>query len=79
LKAVALSLIRGYQVLVSPLLGQRCKYYPSCSQYAAEAVRELGVVHGCTLACWRLLRCNPWSHGGVDHVRDRTLFREQTG
>ena len=52
-----------------------CKYHPSCSQYAIDAFRELGLVRGGILAGWRLLRCNPWSHGGVDRVADRTLFR----
>ena len=75
MRTVALRLIRGYQLLVSPLLGQRCKYHPSCSRYAADAIRELGLLRGFVLAAWRLLRCNPWSHGGVDYVRDRTLFR----
>jgi putative membrane protein insertion efficiency factor len=69
--------IRGYQLLVSPFLGRRCKYHPSCSQYAADAVREVGVLRGSVLAAWRLARCNPWSHGGVDYVRDRTLFRSR--
>jgi len=53
-----------------------CKYHPSCSAYALEALRELGLVRGSIVAAWRLLRCNPWSHGGVDHVRDRGLFRQ---
>jgi uncharacterized protein len=52
-----------------------CKYHPSCSQYAIDAFRELGLVRGGIVASWRILRCNPWSHGGVDQVRDRTLFR----
>ena len=52
-----------------------CKYHPSCSQYAIDAFRELGLVRGGIVAVWRLLRCNPWSHGGVDHVADRSLFR----
>jgi len=51
-----------------------CKYHPSCSQYAIDALREHGLVRGSILAGWRLLRCNPWSHGGVDHARDQTLF-----
>ena len=55
-----------------------CKFHPSCSQYALDAFRELGLVRGAVLAGWRLLRCNPWSHGGVDHVADRTLFRDRT-
>ena len=52
-----------------------CKYHPSCSQYAIDAFRELGLVRGGILAGWRILRCNPWSHGGVDRVCDRSLFR----
>ena len=55
----------------------RCKYHPSCSEYAVEAVRRYGVLRGVVLAGWRLLRCNPWSHGGVDFVEDQTLFRKR--
>jgi putative membrane protein insertion efficiency factor len=54
-----------------------CKYHPSCSQYAIDAFRELGLVRGGIVAGWRLLRCNPWSHGGVDQVADRSLFRDR--
>ena len=54
-----------------------CKYHPSCSQYAIDAFRELGLVRGTIVAGWRILRCNPWSHGGVDRVGDRTLFRRR--
>jgi putative membrane protein insertion efficiency factor len=68
--------IHAYRLLVSPLFGPRCKYYPSCSRYALDAIRELGVARGLVLAGWRLLRCNPWSRGGVDHVHDQTLFRQ---
>jgi len=60
--------IRGYQMFLSPLLGQRCRYYPSCSTYAVEAIARRGVLRGTLLAAWRLLRCNPFSPGGVDHV-----------
>ena len=73
--AAAVFLVRAYQRGVSPFLGSRCKYHPSCSQYAVEALQELGFLRGVLLAGWRLLRCNPWSDGGVDHVRDRRLFR----
>jgi putative membrane protein insertion efficiency factor len=66
--------IHAYRILISPLLGQRCKYHPSCSQYALDALREFGVIRGLALAGWRLLRCNPWSHGGVDYAHDQTLF-----
>jgi putative membrane protein insertion efficiency factor len=67
-------LVRGYQRLLSPLLPARCKYHPSCSQYALDAFREYGLARGLVLAAWRLLRCNPWSHGGVDYARDQTIF-----
>jgi uncharacterized protein len=74
MKYVAMGLVYVYRWTVSPLLGNRCKYYPSCSQYALDALREYGLVKGSILAGWRLLRCNPWSHGGVDHAHDQTLF-----
>jgi putative membrane protein insertion efficiency factor len=67
--------IRLYQRWISPALPARCKYHPSCSEYALQAVRRYGVVRGVVLAAWRLLRCNPWSHGGVDFVEDQRLFR----
>jgi putative membrane protein insertion efficiency factor len=67
--------VRFYQRAISPGLPARCKYYPSCSEYALQAVRRYGVLRGVALAGWRLLRCNPWSHGGVDFVEDQTLFR----
>jgi putative membrane protein insertion efficiency factor len=67
--------IHAYRVFVSPLLGQRCKYHPSCSRYALDALREFGVVRGLVLAGWRLFRCNPWSRGGVDYLHDQTLFK----
>jgi len=71
---VAIALVRAYRLLLSPLLGGRCKYHPSCSQYAVDAFRRYGFARGCVLAGWRLLRCNPWSHGGVDYADDQTLF-----
>jgi putative membrane protein insertion efficiency factor len=51
-----------------------CKYHPSCSQYAIDALREFGFFKGSALAGWRLLRCNPWSHGGFDYAHDQTVF-----
>jgi uncharacterized protein len=68
--------LRLYARVISPVLPARCKYYPTCSAYAEQAVRELGVVRGTILAAWRLARCNPWSHGGVDELSDRRLFRD---
>ncbi len=73
LKVLLLGLVRGYQVVVSPLLPQSCKYYPSCSAYAVEAIRVNGAIRGTGQAIWRLLRCNPWSNGGVDFPPNSTL------
>ena len=66
-----------YRRVISPALPQRCKYYPTCSTYAVQSVRELGVARGPIVAAWRLARCNPWSHGGVDELADRSLFRDR--
>jgi putative membrane protein insertion efficiency factor len=78
LRGILVAPIRLYQRALSPALPARCKYHPSCSEYAVQAVRRYGVVRGVVLAGWRLLRCNPWSHGGVDFVEDQTLFRKRT-
>jgi hypothetical protein len=67
-KAVLVAPIRLYQLLISPLFPASCKYHPSCSQYAIDAVRKHGVLKGSLKAAWRLLRCNPWSRGGVDYA-----------
>ncbi|MBV8497881.1 MAG: membrane protein insertion efficiency factor YidD [Candidatus Eremiobacteraeota bacterium] len=63
-------LIRLYQVAVSPLLPRACRFYPTCSQYALEAVVRHGALHGTALAARRLARCHPWNPGGVDFVPD---------
>jgi hypothetical protein len=75
LRAVAVAPIRAYQRLISPALPRRCKYHPTCSAYAVQAVRSYGILRGSVLAAWRLLRCNPFSHGGYDPVSAQTLFR----
>jgi uncharacterized protein len=77
MRAIATAPIRLYQLAISPLMPARCKYHPSCSQYAVEAIRQFGILRGVVLAAWRLLRCNPWSHGGVDFVQDQKLFRSR--
>ncbi len=75
MKYLAIAPIRLYQLVVSPLLPPNtCKYHPSCSQYAIDALREYGLLRGLVLAGWRLLRCNPWSHGGHDPVHEQRLF-----
>ncbi|MBE3032877.1 MAG: membrane protein insertion efficiency factor YidD [Actinobacteria bacterium] len=68
---ILIAFLRVYQCTISPLLGPRCRYYPSCSNYAVEALREHGAVRGLGLATWRLLRCNPFSNGGYDPVPPR--------
>jgi uncharacterized protein len=78
LRTLAIAPIRLYQRVISPAIPQRCRYYPSCSAYAVGALRRYGILRGLVLAAWRVLRCNPWSHGGVDHVEDQTLFRRPT-
>ena len=75
MKSVAIAPIRLYQRFISPMFPRRCKYHPTCSAYAVDAVREFGVMRGVVLAGWRLLRCNPWSHGGVDFAHDQKVFR----
>jgi putative membrane protein insertion efficiency factor len=76
-RRIAVSPIRLYQRTLSPALPRRCKYEPSCSRYAAQAIGEYGILRGLVLACWRLLRCNPWSHGGYDPVEAQRLFRRR--
>jgi putative membrane protein insertion efficiency factor len=73
-RTVMLAPIVVYQRLISPALPRRCKYEPTCSRYAVQAVREYGILRGLVLASWRLLRCNPWSHGGFDPVEAQRLF-----
>jgi putative membrane protein insertion efficiency factor len=74
-RAALVAVIRAYQRVLSPAFGARCKYHPSCSEYAAEAIMRFGILRGLVLASWRLLRCNPWSHGGYDPVEEQRLFR----
>ena len=74
-RKVAVAPIVAYQRLLSPLLPRRCKYEPTCSAYAVQAVGQFGILRGLVLAGWRVLRCNPWSHGGHDPVEAQTLFR----
>jgi uncharacterized protein len=77
LRSVAVAPIRLYQRVISPALPGSCKYEPTCSHYAAEAIRTEGVLRGLVLGAWRILRCNPWSHGGYDPVSAQRLFRSR--
>mgnify|MGYP001377415322 CR=1 FL=1 len=74
LRSIALLPVRIYQRWLSPAFGSRCRYYPSCSEYAAQAIERFGILRGLALAGWRLLRCNPWSHGGFDPLENQRLF-----
>lgn len=76
---IATAPIVVYQRLVSPVVPRRCKYEPTCSEYSIRAIREYGILRGLVLAVWRLLRCNPWSHGGHDPVEAQRLFGPRHG
>ena len=75
MKRIVLVAIAAYRRLISPILPRRCRYEPTCSAYATEAVRRFGVAKGLLLGSWRLLRCNPFSHGGFDPVPNRFTLR----
>lgn len=77
LRSIVVAPIRLYQTVISPLLPRSCKYEPTCSHYAVDAVRTEGVLRGLVLAGWRILRCNPWSHGGYDPVSAQRVFRSR--
>lgn len=69
MKKILSSIIIFYQKKISPHLGDRCKFYPTCSQYALEAIEKYGAFKGFLMAIWRILRCNPLSRGGYDPVK----------
>lgn len=74
LRAPALALIgliRLYQLTIAKALPQRCRFHPSCSEYAIQSLREHGLVRGSAVAAWRVVRCGPWSRGGIDPVKTR--------
>ena len=73
-RRIATAPVVFYQRFVSPGLPRRCKYEPTGSAYAVQAVREYGILRGLVLGGWRLLRCNPWSRGGFDPVQEQRLF-----
>jgi putative membrane protein insertion efficiency factor len=71
---IVLAPVWVYRRVISPGLPRRCRYEPTCSAYAVQALREFGILRGLVLAVWRLLRCNPLSHGGYDPVHAQRLF-----
>jgi putative membrane protein insertion efficiency factor len=77
-RAVVTTPIVVYRRVLSPALPRRCKYEPTCSAYAVDAIGEYGILRGLVLAVWRLLRCNPWSYGGYDPVQDQRVFKIET-
>jgi putative membrane protein insertion efficiency factor len=78
MKTLALAPIRAYQRWISPAFPRRCKYHPTCSEYAVQAIQTYGILRGAALGAWRILRCNPFSHGGYDPVSAQTLFRHSS-
>jgi putative membrane protein insertion efficiency factor len=74
-KHVGIGLVYLYRCTLGVFATGRCKYHPSCSQYAIDAFGAYGFFRGLVLAAWRVVRCNPWSHGGVEYAEDQTLFR----
>ncbi|MCC2028430.1 membrane protein insertion efficiency factor YidD [Microbacterium sp. NPDC077644] len=72
---LVLGFLTAYRAVISPIYGDVCAYYPSCSAYAVGAVQQHGAIKGAALSAWRILRCNPWSKGGVDDVRPHDHFR----
>ena len=69
-----LGLIRVYRVTLSGWLGGQCRFYPTCSHYAEDAIRMHGALRGTLMAAWRIARCGPFTRGGVDHVKAPTRF-----
>ena len=78
---LVLGFLAGYRKVISPLYGDVCAYYPSCSAYAVGAVQQHGAVKGAVLSAWRILRCNPWTQGGVDdvHLAGRDILAPERG
>jgi len=73
-----LAALKGYRYLASPLLGNNCRFVPSCSQYASDAIEGHGIIHGSWLAVRRLCRCHPWHAGGYDPVPERPQAHKQS-
>ena len=70
-RTLLIGLIRSYQIVLSPRIGQVCRYYPTCSHFGLEAVKVHGAGKGSLLAAWRILRCHPWAIGGIEYVPEK--------
>ena len=70
-KGLIIKFIRAYQLIISPYLGSNCRFYPTCSNYAMEAIERFGVIKGLKMSTLRLLKCNPWGGTGIDMVKDK--------
>lgn len=77
MKYLMIVLVKFYKRVISPLFPARCKYYPTCSEYAVTAFKKHGFFKGLVLAVWRLLRCNPWSNGGIDPVPEKFTLKRK--
>ncbi|NBU23736.1 MAG: membrane protein insertion efficiency factor YidD [Actinobacteria bacterium] len=71
---ILIGLVLIWRKAISPLYGDVCRYYPSCSSYGLQALQNLGVIRGAPLTIWRILRCNPWSPGGIDEPKSGPLW-----
>ena len=69
--------IRAYRLLLSPWIGQQCRFHPSCSCYTEQAILRYGLLAGLVLGSWRLARCHPWAEGGLDPVPQRYTFARE--
>ena len=78
MKYILIAILRGYQKFISPFFAPRCKYYPTCSQYSIDAIHARGSIIGVAMTAWRLLRCNPLSHGGVDYAVKNNITQDLT-
>lgn len=74
--SLCIALIKGYKRYISPMLGHHCRFYPTCSSYAIEALKVHGLCKGLALTAWRLLRCGPWCEGGFDPVPPKKTDRK---
>lgn len=78
MKTILIVFIKFYRSAISPFLPQACRFVPTCSQYAIEAIGRFGAVRGALLAAYRILRCNPFCRGGYDPVPDKFTFKRQS-